>query len=478
MTDLNTTKAKIEQLVLNKKSSLATVQIQKFYREFGHKSETLFICCDWYRRLGLYQKAIVLLKINSDNLKIAHTTATLEGRKILWFSRMQNLLGAPTIAQRLIANITPATIEDHRIFGLIHLTNFSYQKAYESFLKVVGDNPAVKTYQNRIDVLNLTDSMVGIKKLPRALELNNQILAQSESDYETALMNNAVGETYCAMESWDLALEHLKKSEEFYTKKSTSIDLAFLQKWIGLCYYRLGNTDQCRLYSKKSVASLIKLSAKEDALLLSLDFAAQFKLLSPVQSLRLQLIKNTFYGHDLILTAMDQIGLSSSSIKINWRSKEVAIKSKTGTSFQFEFNKEIFLIIVLKLFEDWGINYYRVYDLIYTEDPFSIVSAKDRIKALIQRLKKVYGLKVTIKGDRLFLSKDSAKKILIKNLDSIPFYDFLKNHVGIKRFKTKDVMTHYLVSRPMALALIQQWKALNLVANDQDDNTLILRIPN
>ena len=347
MADLNTAKAIIEKLVQNKKTSLASTQIQKFYNLYGHKADILFVCCDWYRRLGQYQKGIALLKINSSNLKIALSTANKEGRKILWFARLSNLLGAPTIAKRLIANITAASPEDHRIFGLIHLTNFSYEMAYVSFQKVVRVEPAVKTYQSRMDLLNYADSLIGIKKFNEALELNRQLLTQSESDFETALLNQAVGETHCAMENWDQALIYLQRSEQFYTKKSTNIDLAFLQKWIGLCHYRLGSVEKGHTFILKSVNSLVKLSAKEDALLLSLDFASQFNSLNINQKNKLNLIKSIFYKHDTKFTDRDQIGVDSASIKINWQSAEIKVTTKNKTAYDFEFNKEFKLIVFL-----------------------------------------------------------------------------------------------------------------------------------
>lgn len=474
MLDQKDAQSLIEKQVLGKKITQATLSIPKYYRKFGHKSEVLFQCCDWYRRLGHYQKGIALLKINSGNLKITLSTTSKEGRKILWFARLSNLLGASSIAKRLIANITPASSEDHRIFGLIHLTNFSFQKAFDSFTEVVSRKLDTKTYQNRMNLLNLADAGVGLKNISEAIEIQEKLLAAAESEFEIALYRQALGESYSHLEEWDKALEYLNAAELFYANTPSNIDLAFLQKWQALCYSKKSEIQECHSYIERSISSLVKLSAKEDALILALDVAASIKYLNKEQNQKLALIKKIFYNHKTDFTWADQIGTNKALLKINWKSQEVRVQHKKKNSFHFELNKETYLIVLLKLFEDWGINYYRIYDLLYSDDPFGIVSARDRIKSLVQRLNKVYGLKVTTKGQRLFIAKSSAKKILIQNLDETPRFSFLENAVVKSNFQIKDVSAFYLISRTQANHLIQRWLNENLILRQGDSYRIVV----
>ncbi|MBK7959956.1 MAG: tetratricopeptide repeat protein [Bdellovibrionales bacterium] len=463
MKDYKSVQDKIEMLVLKKKNlKPASIAVQNFYKHFSHRTDALFLCCNWYRRLGFYSKALKLLKINSQNLTITLSTASREGRKILWFSRLTNLLGGSTIAQKLIQNISPVGIEDHRIFGLIHLTNFCFHQAHSSFVKTTS---SMKTYANRLDFLNLSDSLVGLKQFDEAIKINMDLLKHSESEYETALIHQATGEIYARQKDWEKAGAHLQKAERYFKTKPLNVDQAFLNKWLSVHSFHTGQTDKAKFFLEKSTNALVKLMIRDESLILNLDLYDEFGLFDQEKTAKLHLIKSFFGKEDFIENSDVSIGSDKASIKVNWRSKEVAIKSKGGFQYRFEMNKEIQFLLLLKIFEDWGINCYSVYDKLYQDDPFGIVHAKDRIRSLIQRLAKVYGVKVIIKGDRLTLSKASATKIQISNLDSFPRYRFLEE---ASSFQTKNVMQFYLISKTLAQQLIQRWLQEGLILKKDD----------
>ena len=465
MTDYQTAQDKIEKLVLKKKNTESTaLAIQTFYSKYGSRGEALFTCCNWYRRLGKYQKALSLLKINSQNLKITLSTAAREGRKILWFARLSNLMGAPTIAFKLIQNIKPDSVEDHRIFGLIHLTNFSYEQAYQSFLKIAPTN---QTYQNRLDRLSLSDCLVGLKRHQEALDINIELLTRAESEYETALVYQAIGEIYCGLNDWPNAGRYLHAAKKFFDGKNVNIDAAYLSKWLSLFYYQFNLMALCKKNIELATNTLIKLKAKEDALLLCIALQKEFQLLTAEQVSKFEVIEEIFYSRIQSESQKINIGNDKATIKINLGSGESVFKSKKGSRYLFEINKEMKLILLLKLFEDWGINSACVYDRIYGDEPFGITNAKDRIKSLIQRLNKIYGIKITLKDERLTISKSMAAKISILNVGPQPIYRFLENKAEGYEFQTKDVMGYYLISRTQTVQLIRRWQSHGLIMKHQ-----------
>lgn len=468
--DYQTAQEKIEALILKRKSAAsANLAIQKFYYRFGGRTDALFLCCNWYRRLGQYSKAIKLLKIDSQNLKITLSTATREGRKILWFARFANLLGAPNTAKKLIQNISPAGIEDHRILGLIHLTNFSYADAHAHFEKTVN---STKTYLHRLDYINLADSLLGLGRMNEALKINLELQKHSESQYESALIHQAIGEIYVGLKNWIKAGEHLHAAEKFFKSKTLNVDQAFLQKWLSVHYFYQGDSAKAKRYLGKSTSTLTKLMIKEDSLIINLGLYENFGYLSHEQTIKLRLIKSIFYQTELIARENDKIGPDKASIKINWRSGEITKKTKRGFHHSFGLTVEVQLLILLKLFEDWGINCYCVYDKLYPEDPYGIVHAKSRINALVQRLKHIHGIKVLVNGDRLSISKSAAAKIQISNLDPKPRFQFL---VQKSFFKTKDVVSFYLISKTQAQRLIQRWQNLELIHKEANSYWRVMK---
>lgn len=404
---------KIEgQISTGNNTDSTVLAIQKFYSKFGTRNETLFLCCDWYLRLGKYQNALMLLKINPNNLKARRSSSTRQGQKILWYARLSSLIGAPTIAFKLIKNIIPGSVEDYRIFGLINLTNFSYESAYESFLKIA---PTTQSYQNRLDRLSMSDCLVGLNRHQEALEINLELIGASESEYESALVNQAIGKIYCGLEDWPNAGRYLHAAKKYFDGKTINVDAAYLSKWLSLFYYQFN----LKALSKKNIElatdTLIKLEAKEDALLLCLNLQKLFGLLSAEQISKLEIIHELFYSKTHVESQKIDIGIENAAIQIHLASGECAFKTKKNFRYLFKFNKEMKLILLLKLFEDWGISSACVYDKIYGDKPFGITNAKDRIKSLIQKLSKNYGVKVVLKDDRLTISKSMAAKIRITN---------------------------------------------------------------
>src|SRR5688572_13794514 len=123
---LSAHRAKIEQAVQSRQTVIAKREIRAYLGRLNKtaRKKELFVLCDWYRRLGLYEEGFRLLELKNQKqrLQAKAESGTYEGMRLLWAARFLNLLGAWEHALLLLSAIRITDLEGIRLAGNIFLT--------------------------------------------------------------------------------------------------------------------------------------------------------------------------------------------------------------------------------------------------------------------------------------------------------------------------------------------------------------------
>lgn len=459
-------KQQIEEVVGQRKMGAASKLIAEFCRQ-GNLRDELFLACDWYRRLGMYREALGLLKIEKGALGRVYSTESFAGKKLLWLCRVLNLLGAPRSALQLTGNLKPVRPEDFRILGIIFLTNHYYERALPFFAELCLGQVPDSNYQNRMDQLAYADCLNGLSQSDKAIEIVAGLRKFAKDRTEAGIYLQALGEYHCQVKSWGPALALLQESQKYFDSSDSTPDRAFLLKWTGFAQFHLGNQKEAAESLDSAFSILISANVKEEAWLEVLKLKKMLGLLNESEITRyemfLQILTNasSVQGQNY-----DRIGNAEAPICVRWKAEEVQvkIKGKAKTGIRCErslgLTKEIQLLCLLKVTEDWGLGVFRAFEILWPDEVSSLFFAEQRLTDLIQRLKKNFRLDIRIKNQKIYIAKLCAKKVQLENI----FGKAQPSLFDIQdQFRIQEVMAHFLISRSAASSWIEKWRIAGLI---------------
>lgn len=441
----------IEELVINRNGIKARQKITELLKK-DHSAETLFQCCDWYRRLGLLRDALSILSLKDPSQRHINSEET-EGRRLLWGARILNLMGASSLALQYCSYLQCSSAEAFRITGNIYLANWEHKKALIAFKEMKKQMPEKDSYASRLQLLSLADAEAGVGHLDQAISQAQLLLKKSSEPLLQNILKSAIGEYLVNKGNYNEAYAYLQSAAENFSKKDQTADHGICLKWYAFTLAKLGKRKAAQKVFKEALQILQKPSYRAEVWLDVLRLQSECGLLEK------QVMKNVFYYPGLPQNFKNKMrGFEKSHnfeskesiIKINFSSNEYEIKNRKLIHIPLEIQ----LLGYLKISMPYGLSKIRALGLLWPEEPFSFPHLQNRLDVIINRLKTTYSIEIHTKKGNFFLSKKSEAKIGVIVGPIVPGR-FLQTH---STFSLNDLKYYYQISNSTAWMKIKEWK--------------------
>ncbi|MBI3557512.1 MAG: hypothetical protein HY074_14710 [Deltaproteobacteria bacterium] len=456
----STAAATIETLVRERKTRAAGIQIRKYLRSPNARGDfkSLIQACDWYRRLGLFREAFLLV---ADSLQEAlpvgkdFSTRQPRGRKILWAARLLNLLGASPQALMLARKLVAHDAESNQVLANIFLANFEYEPAYAHFQQMSKLDEEPESYRSSINRLSLADSLAGLKRFDEAIAVARAIVETKRAAGEillTGIALEAWGEYLARCARWQEALPLLEKARTCFPADDRTPDRAILDKWEGYVAFNLGDRARGTAKLKEAAASLRGLALRPEAWLDVFRLLDEVGALTPSEQARLTHYPGLSAGFtDFLKHAPARFGNEACPLQLDVDADEFRERGR----WVLGLNHELRLLASLRIAEDWGLSLERAKAVIWPEEVYAYPQLEARLHKLIARLRTTYKAGIEVRDRIIFLSPASIEAVSV----SIGFPktgpSFLRQH---SEFAAKDLSEYYDLSRSQAAVRLREWQ--------------------
>ncbi len=132
-----------------------------------------------------------------------------------------------------------------------------------------------------------------------------------------------------------------------------------------------------------------------------------------------------------------------------------------------EAPKELLLAAFLLRADLTGLSLTHACSLLWPDEAWNWTQLQERLPKLIQRLRKVHGIPVLRKDDRLQLGNLPPAGLILVRDSTSPLPSFLGGRLGQARaagFAAHQVAQYYQVTRRQAVNLIRKWLDLGWVS--------------
>ncbi len=427
----------IEELVRARKTKLATKEIHSFLKSEGTSFENKFIACEWYRRLGLLKEAYKVVaprkwyfsKLKNDP-KIA--------RHYLWVARLLNLLGATKYAILICENLTGHSPEEWRVLGNIYLSAYMYDKSLQYFT-MARDQASVSeksSYQSRLAILGISDSLAGLKRFNEAIKVASTIQVKKEESRLSAIIEEAKSEYFAQKGEFQKAKKLLKNAFPEFTHEDHSTDRGFLLKWLAYVEAKLGNLSEAQNLFSEALQILQTPTLRAEAWLECYDLMFRCNLLSHENICQLYAFPGKpieFQKREMYPTALTLYSRKS-RIKIYMDRNEYEIDNKK----YYGLNKEIQLLGYLRMSFKSGISCERIKTLLWPDEIGSFLALQSRLNLLLNRIRTVFKVNANVINGLIVLAEDSINQISVEyGFSQLSFFE--KN----TRFSSSEFADYY-----------------------------------
>lgn len=450
----------IETLVRERKARAATDRIRKFLKTPAAKGDfkSLIQACDWYRRLGLFREAFLLVSdALAEPLPVAKDLSTrqVRGRKILWAARLLNLLGASSQALVLARKLDGHDAESHQVLGTIFLGNFEYESALSHLEKMTDFDAEPQSYRSSINRLGLADALAGLSRFDDAIKIASEI-AQTRREVSERLLQGialeAWGEYLARAGRYKEALPLFERAREYFPAGDRTPDRAFLDKWEGYVRCKLGDRERGLSMLREAAGILRELALRPEAWL------DVYRLLFELSELRAEEVSRLTHYPGLapglsryFAKAKLRFGSEDAELSLDLDADEFTEKGKRFLGV----SQELKLLGALRVVEDWGLSLERAKGVIWPEEVYAYPLLEARLHKLIARLRSRYDIEVEVRGRSMFLGPEALSRVSVTlgAKDARP--SFLEAR---HEFVAKDLGTHYEISRSQGAVQLASWR--------------------
>ena len=440
----------IEALVRERKDAKAHRAIRRHLQAAKYVDSAVFQACDWYRRLGLYREGFKLVEPKEPLSKISSTEKP-QGRRTLWAARFLNLLGAPEFSLPLLGFLSLKSEEDFWIAGNIHLVNFNHREALAHFLEMERLCADRGSYQSRLRRLGAADAWAGQGDFDRSIERAKGIIGGSTEPLLMGIASQALGEYQAKAGEFKKAHQALLKAQEWIPVEDRSTDSAFLSKWLGFTYAKLGKLEESQEQFARAERLLKSLRLRPEAWLDVARLKLSLGMLSEEEANTLIHYPGLSEGFRRLLPASDGaiFGAADSRIQIRLRENEYSI----GGSRYYGLPKEILLLAFVRVTGADGLSAVRAKSLLWKDDVYSYLQLTARLEQVLNRLRHVYGISLRRSNGVLSLTKSELNRIGVQAGDSSS-PTFLK---GKGLFRAREISDYYQISKTQVIQHLNAW---------------------
>lgn len=446
----------IELLVRNRRSEKARRAISVFLSRSGD-SNSIFLACDWYRRLGLHEVGLRLVQPEKFTTGFV-LTSSFEGRRAIWCARFLNLLGATEFAESFLKRVKLVGSEDFRIAGSIALAGFQFEKGRKYLESLFRMKPDMKRYDIRLAMINLADTLSGIGDHRGAIQCADRVLALSRENLLIGIALQAKGEFLVKLGRIREASLTLARAKVHFPTEDRSPDFGILLKWEGYCQGLLGNLDFARRNFSQAFTILRGASLRPEAWLDVRRLAAKLRLLNRSELAELRSYPGlcapfrTFVAE--VAPAQRDRKSKRTEIAIDLRSEEYEYRGRRVLGLPLVLRAVSYVV----LSGHYGIPLVCLKSLLWPDEAHAYLQLEGRLQQLLWRLRKEFGFDVSVTDGVVSLSKKQRMKIRV-SADS-PFPTFLRR---ISVFSRRDLQDAYGMSRTQALNVLRKWRKIGWI---------------
>lgn len=456
----------IERAILARQTETARRLLQGELKRASRDPDRIFRVCEGFRRLGLYEEGLKALDLDSRGYQRKQSTRQTEGRKLLWAARFLNLLGASTFSRSLAEWILPETCEDFRILANLYLSYYEPERALPYFERMRELDTAPESYASRVALLSFCDALADNGQLTEALAAVADLQKRSPEPLLQAITGQARGEFLARSGRMPEALIHLEASILRFPPGDTSPDFAIACKWLGHARLKLAKSEaqrqEGRQLLKKAFDLLyrpdLKPEAWLDVLLLhskteNLDETRQGTLLAyPVCA--------TAYLRELARPEVVSVG----STKTADRHIDLARdESHQAGAAQLGVSKELHLLALARLASPLGLNPVTAKALLWPDEAYSYPQLEERLKKLLGRLRKHYGMELKRQDGWILLADKTTDQVAVTIAQGAEHSSGLRPSFfaslpkGRTEIAPSEVDTYYGIARSQRAAVLKAW---------------------
>ncbi len=443
---------RIENTVRAREVADARKLIRRFLREEKNRFPAVLKSCEWFRRLGLFREAYLLVAPKSWNLtRLAESPERTE--PLLWAAYFLDLQGASLYAQKILDRIPLTTLPSLAVAGTIRMSNRSFGEAIDAFeayfRKTAGDADKLESYAHKMHRISLADSYAGLGRFPDAHRELDSVIPGPDDRFLRGILHQARGE-YFALASRPLeSLRELDAALTFFPTTERTVDFAFLQKWRGWALSILGKKAEASSAFSEALAVLGKPDHRPEMILDCLYWmdragiprAGEKNLLGAYPGLAPAFVQRTG------IRAEGWVGSPEATIRISVERDEWTSR---GTH-RIGVPLEIALLAYVRRADHLGISVERLKPLLWPDEVASFIQLDARIAKLLQRLREEYEVDLAVESGRIRMTEELARLVTAEFLPKAAPWSFL---LPGREFEMAEFAEYYGLGRTVCFKFL------------------------
>jgi tetratricopeptide (TPR) repeat protein len=452
----------INEAIHRKDSKAVNSLIVKYLKAHRSSLEARYEASEFFRKNADYSSALRILSkesiptIESKNSEIA-TKVELQAARIL------NILGASHYALRMIQRIREEGRATSKV-EMVEIYHCNYR--YSDVIDLIGKNyqlPGSEPWhQDWLLHFYYACALSALGQRDLAIKHVDGIRSLTASPLIRAIALGFKGQFLVQDDKSDKGLPFLLEARRFFLEKDLSFDHANLQKWVGICFLKLGRPQEAVQALRKSFEIAYQPALKPEdwmEVVLWLDRIPGAR--DPSQRLAPRLFALGGVDHAPLAEVgiVEKMGESAifSSDKIESTRKTKHIDRLSDTAWNGErarlgldlIDELVWNLIYVGVY---GLPQFRIYELLWPDEPFSFHQHQKRLERLVGRAR-LRGYEIAWKDLHLRLvSKDVTTSSRPESV--IRGYSFLLEH---SVFTRRDVEKYFAMSNSAAKALCRDW---------------------
>jgi tetratricopeptide (TPR) repeat protein len=437
--------------------------IPKYLKNSGSSPEAVYEASEFYRKISDYRAALRVLPVEPVNPAISPHSSEIHTKLELQLARILSILGATGYAIRMVERIRK---EDRAKSKIEMVEIYHCNDRYAEVIDLLGEDfpiPDVEPWhQDWLLHFYYATSLNGLGQFDRAIERVEQIHALSAVPLIRAMTLCYKGKYLVSAGRAKEALPVLLESKKWFLETDPTSDHAVLQLNLGKCHLKLKNYEQAEIALKKAFAAFYQQGLKPEdwmEIVIFLDQIPGYRDPSEHLAPRLWAMEGPTFpplwklGFESCGDPNDIFSIlkKETSRKLRHIEREsdtawVNEKARLGLDLVDE------LVSHLVYAGEFGLPQYRLYELLWPNEPFSFDQHKKRLENLVLRAR-AEGNQIAWKD--LHLRLESADiTVTGRPGNIIRGGSFLKKHPVFTR---RDVEKFFAVSNTTAKVLCREW---------------------
>ncbi len=403
---------KIEAAVRARDIAEARKGIRLYLKKEGSRPAGRAVVAEWFRRLGLYREAYLVVAPKEWKLPRpgadAETTETY-----VWTAYFLDLQGASPYALALLDRLAPETLSSLSVAATIQMSNYGFAAAIAYFRTYFRRFVGVEGYPQKMLRISLADSLAGLGRFDEALAELGGVRAEAGERFLSGILFQAAGEYHARRGDFALALSEMDRSVEFFPKGEGTVDSAFLDKWRGVAYAGLGRKEDAEVAFAKALAVLDKPDHRPEMILDAYVCMDRAGLLDPERATLIAAypgLSAGFLAKPGLRPAADWIGGQGASIRIHPARDEWSVDGKHRLGIPLEIE----LLGYVRCADRIGVSVERLKPLLWPEEMSAFLQLDPRVAKLIQRLRTEYGITMKIEAGRIRADEVVRKTVAVE----------------------------------------------------------------